>query len=984
MKPINKIIKTLFVASFTFLVPFFSFSQELTVDFHEYTLENGLKVFVLEDFSSAPVRIELSVRAGFSAQTPKTAGFFPLYAQIFPSAGKTAYALTSEIDINDISEKDWLLSSSFSECNADSARFSVIVAPVQVEKTLEQFSDNLFSPVFSDSILTKEFSDLKTQVMQNAFSTAGFINSSIDSRIFAQAPWKQDSGIYPSIFTETPLEEARTILTSIGRNYYTPSNSALFISGGISGSEALELARKYFQKTALPSAGILSDSDEKIKSSEQKKFVLHDKMFTKEMSQIVIQYTSLSMQQTDIVAASLNEWNSSLKTTLVETPSLSIRGQEYINVASAHKNASSRVIFQSLLEKNKTSPVEQAETFLNIVKSASQSCDEAQILAAKEKLISQYRTQFKNSTAFMDLLSQFWAISNVAQVHTENISNELLAQPTIITNTDSKTLFDSYDSEEPFVFVLVNSDVYKQNSKSFAKAGYQEVTTKNGSWFTQKLYENLKNQINESPKESLEDDLDKDSSINMQTIAAERFAQENRNSFSSFRLSNDIPVVVKRNSKSATAVISLAISGGKLSTAQTNPGLSEIMTNALARNIQTEISNAIYQGFIVGDPEVLAETGLAGGIITVECLSEDVIASLDCISSAIISGIIKPAVADGFIYDRRSQHRIQVGSTEYQLYCNAIRLLYSKTEYPLIYSLKDEILENTTYTQILAAYPGLLDAAKYSLVLIGNVPETGVAEILEEKFGVLVQQTKVEQRLYKEFPSPDFSDFENDKTGRKVFQLNHQFFTDLTSPAGARPEILVPTTEFLDPVQYWLPSPSQNSADFFVFNALLYELEERLAFALENQIENAGAQVRISPATAEIQAAVITFINVLHTDKIDELYTEVVKNALDPTQNENIISEIKNAWILHSLANTQTNRGTALLVRSGLEQGAIENERNAELSAFMNDTDLVAAERYLSEYEQISKLEASDLLRVAQKYLPEVAPLRLYSKDSKR
>ena len=63
--------------------PEFSQNYHLPQNFHEYTLENSMKIFVLEDFSCVPVRIELSVRAGFSAQTPKTAGFFPLYAQLF-------------------------------------------------------------------------------------------------------------------------------------------------------------------------------------------------------------------------------------------------------------------------------------------------------------------------------------------------------------------------------------------------------------------------------------------------------------------------------------------------------------------------------------------------------------------------------------------------------------------------------------------------------------------------------------------------------------------------------------------------------------------------------------------------------------------------------------------------------------------------------------------------------------------------------------
>ena len=42
---------------------------------NEYTLENGLTVFVLEDTSTPLIRIEYTARAGFSNQTKETSGF---------------------------------------------------------------------------------------------------------------------------------------------------------------------------------------------------------------------------------------------------------------------------------------------------------------------------------------------------------------------------------------------------------------------------------------------------------------------------------------------------------------------------------------------------------------------------------------------------------------------------------------------------------------------------------------------------------------------------------------------------------------------------------------------------------------------------------------------------------------------------------------------------------------------------------------------
>ena len=55
---------------FCFIVFIFPTRAENTIfnSFCEYTLENECKVFVLEDFSIPHVRIELSIKSGFSSQ----------------------------------------------------------------------------------------------------------------------------------------------------------------------------------------------------------------------------------------------------------------------------------------------------------------------------------------------------------------------------------------------------------------------------------------------------------------------------------------------------------------------------------------------------------------------------------------------------------------------------------------------------------------------------------------------------------------------------------------------------------------------------------------------------------------------------------------------------------------------------------------------------------------------------------------------------
>ena len=120
------------------------------------------------------------------------------------------------------------------------------VSPAQFSLAMTYLSKAAFNPVFTDNSLSKELSSLKAEVQQQAQFPSTFINSGIDSRVFSAAPWKHDSGVYPAIFTRMTVEQARSILRGISQNWYTPQNSAVFITGGIKKQDALKAAKETF------------------------------------------------------------------------------------------------------------------------------------------------------------------------------------------------------------------------------------------------------------------------------------------------------------------------------------------------------------------------------------------------------------------------------------------------------------------------------------------------------------------------------------------------------------------------------------------------------------------------------------------------------------------------------------------------------------------------------------------------------------------
>lgn len=927
----KKIILAIFLAFSAFLYAESNFLNEY--NYAEYTLENGMQIFVLEDFSSAPVQVEFSVHAGISAQNPATTGFFPLYTRLFKYGA----------------EKNSFLQNLTSECSADSSNYRISVSQELVPSTFEILARCAFSPFFAEKDILREYSALKNEIMQYAPTPAAFINTAIDSRIFSETPWKLDSGIYPQIFTKSTAAEIRSILSRIGKFWYTPQNSAIFVSGPVKKEEIYALAEKTFG-SYKPAASFALP--EKVTATGKiRKFIMHDLQFSEDMTQIVIEYTGLNFNQASLAAVAYNADSSTLKKSLCAEHILNIRGPEYINVSSTRHNGCARLIFQTLLEQNLRSPVEQAETFIEAIKKSPEITDSSEYQAARKILHDNFRKSTENSTNFINSLVYFWAIDPLLSGNDEKeilLAQKLLSQPEKITSTDENSLKTSFENETPFIFVLVNTKNFKKYKSDYKRLGYEEINSKNGSWFTQELYKNALKEISAEKKEIEQQKAESESARNI-------FLEENRNSLKTIELSNGIPVTVKTNRMTNGVSILVSIDGGSLAD-KNRPGFQNVMANAIASNIRKEIIKYKTQQIISGNPTVYAETSFSDSKIIVECAKEDISLCIRSISDALIFGEISPAEADSYVYSAQTQKRLSGASPLNQMTFRAVKYFYDSNFIRNIFDTEKEILQKTSYNDILAEYPKFLDASLYSIVIAGNTDSEAVRYILEESLGILAAQTtRNDPRRKESVPKPDFPA----KTRKINLKIRHLFYTDVKAEdAGPMPAVLVPTKNFADPVQYWFKAPEADSEEAVIFDALILRLSENL--------NNAGAETKIFLPAKDFRCGGITFLNVEHTNYIEETYkktlSEFVKKLEDTEPSVFEAERTKNAWILSRLSGSKTNTGTARIISSSKT-----DEKN-----------------YLDEYEILERAGSKDFLRALNEYFPQEPLLQIFSSDSKK
>lgn len=934
---------SLIVLLFLTFTPLFSLPYD---NIQEYTLENGLTVFILEDTSTPLIRLEYTVRAGFSNQTKETSGFFKLYTRILQAV--TPLELET------------------AECNADSSRYVVTVVPSKLETAVRELSNAAFSLSYSDDVLAKELSTLKKEVSEEAASAGGFINAAIDSRVFSAFPWKHDSGVYPALFNKTTSTKARNLLNTISQRYYTPQNSALFISGNINAGQILSLIQQSFGQYYSSYSVPVSKKGTAVNKS--RKFVLHSSEFSADMTQIVMQYTVLNMEECELAATLLNNDNSFFKYNLVNQPSLNIPGNEYINAAGAHKKDSSRLIIQSLLQKpqgkndSSVTSIDQAQLFIDTVTEGIKETNYIEYYIAQQLAVNNLSLINSSSTDFMTNLASYWALQPYDSFTEEildsgngsQIAANLFSRNQKLAEIDFESILTKLNSEEPFIFVIVNSSDYNKNKAKYKAAGFEEINSKNAAWYNQSIFTNY-----EDPEK---DNLFTQDSLLNQSNAGEKYTNDfyaqNISQIKKSTLVNGIPLTTKLNENSSDITILISVRGGKLNSAGDN-GYEEVMISLLASNIQKEISNKQQQAVILGSPLVDYNIGITTGYVSIECAPYDFSACCNAISNAIIYGEILPSQADRAVANAQYKKRLENGSVTRQMLAAVIKELYSKTDFQKIFDAKEEILTNTKYQAILEGYPALLDASRYSIIVTGLVPEN-TGDILNETLGILTSRNTKQNILSVQ------SKLKASST-KKTVKLTHTFLTDIPAEkAGPMPSKLIPTTKFLDPVMYVFKLPQTGTKNNALMIAMMKYLEKLVQQEINSNKKLSEAVAQVDEPYANTDVIILTILNVEDQKEADSCLSAAVtklKESLNSQNQAEVVREIKDAWIEEFLSQTLTNAGTAKLLQKGIEY--LPYEQNTEY--------------YLTEYNYIENANREDFLALMEE-IPQQPKLRFYAK----
>ena len=927
MKSIKKIAALCLILFFSAL----SFAETETIsvensrlNINVFTLKNGLTFFAIQDKTNALVKADFVCRAGFSSQTSSTCGFYKLYSRILTESAKKEFPeFFNHIDFQ-------------SECKSESTVYTSTMPAEEVASYLKNMSQIFSDTAFDDGLIEKNIKEMKKEISDYAAGTAGFINSSIDAVIFKSEPWKHDSGIYPAIFSDYSISQTRTILTSIKETYYTPENCALFITGNVNPEELEEIAEKEFSiwKVNRKNSILNFIPEKESTETENKKYVLVSDAFSKDLTQIVVQFTAMDFTRCQILATAMNMDDSTYKNTLISDKDFFIRGPEYISAASAGAKGCNRLIIQSLLEENgnKTSIAGQAESFVKISKEAAKLSHE-EFTKSQNKLIKDFNLNRNSSLFLTEQLASFW--QNGQWTVPEEFYNSFIASFYRIQNETEEETANQIEQEVPFVFLLINTKKYTEQKKHFDEAGYVKIDETNSSWWKNEV---LAKKAEAEKKQLLIEEKKGDTKI-IKAKPAEIFYASAIKSIKEKKLSNGIPVLVKENKNSETVCVSIAIQGGMMASPVNEKNLRTILTAALAKN--SNIENA------------KAETKETVSYLTYEVEKEDFEDSLKKITDALVYGDIKPVQADRLFAEENYRIFMEDSDLGSQLKRNVFAYLYRDTKIGQMYRDYENKNNTVSYQSLLTGYTEFLDASLYSIVICGNIDSETAFDPAEKAFGILKEQ-KNRNENQVDFPKPAWKNKE-----RKV-QLRHLYSSDLPPELAPKESpFLVPTKEFLDPVQLYFAAP-EDKTELEKFNALLMEISSRID-------KETYSYCKYYSATKLIPVGYIHGNKIKKSEAFVKLYKKhrnaLLEELADKEQRVDTLRTIKSRYEMNMLEKTSTNEGTAELLQQGIADG--------------NATD------FLISYLEIENSKAKSFYEILIKYIPETPLMKVRSVDSK-
>ena len=497
--------KYFFVPVFlAFFLPLFSESTPVE-GLYRYKLDNGLELFVAENDSAPLAYIEIAVRAGAVTQNPQNAGLFHLYEHMM-FKGNEMYADQDAFTeaANEMGQIDQNGSTGIDRVN-----YYFTIPSALVRRGLEFWSYAIRTPKIDNQELENEKSVVLSEINADFTDPDHIRAAAIYKTMFPDCPWRLDPSGNPVVIQNASPE----LLREIQKNYYIPSNSAIFVGGDVKHDEVFAYVKEIYSDWENPSEALpFARTVNKNPLSSEKKLIFVNPGLSDRIIQVSYYLRGpdgeIDIKDTysaDVWVSLANSPSGNFVKTFVSDSSLGIPESEYIGAYYPTRRVSGLISFSAAMvndykssekfnfgfgnapvaKQTNLNPVEKSERFLSVLKEKAIPEMTKKSLFFKDKSIGFVIQQLEDARIYemesaeslLASLSFFWSTcsSDYFFSYDENIAK--------VTEDDVVSFVKKYMQNKKGAFIVsVSPGLWNEYKDLFLASGYEQISAENAFW----------------------------------------------------------------------------------------------------------------------------------------------------------------------------------------------------------------------------------------------------------------------------------------------------------------------------------------------------------------------------------------------------------------------------------------------------------------------------------------------------------------------
>ena len=464
---------------------------------YEYKLDNGLTLFVHENHNVPLTYVEVAVKAGASYQTPETAGLFHLYEHMmFKGNEKYQSAQSFNQELSRLGCSSWNGGTSW-----DYVDYYFTIPSDLTREGLEFWSYAIRKPNLDAAELENEKKVVLSEITADENNPSAIGNNYVLLNLFPEQPYRADAGGSPEVVQNCTVEQ----LKKIQKEFYIPSNTAIFIGGDVNPSEVLEMVKSIFgdwqnsgdkpENLAQQNKNPVTQGKTAVNVNSQisNGLILVDIYFRAPDAEFELNDTYAS----DYLLELLSDPEGIYAKSLTSNKKLSVPSSQYVDAGFITTKCNGFYDFQVLLVDDGKDPYEEAE----IIKTQLKTKILPQIAKNSAFYSPEKKAEIENKLNYTDIYAQqksSMLFSTIRSYWTSCSSDYFYNYTDSITSVSQKDveyIVNKYFQNEGLICINMNGETFSkhlsQMNSDSEKYNFEMISKENSCWYNNK-YETKK------------------------------------------------------------------------------------------------------------------------------------------------------------------------------------------------------------------------------------------------------------------------------------------------------------------------------------------------------------------------------------------------------------------------------------------------------------------------------------------------------------